>query len=692
MYETLLFHDLKLTLACFIHNISLMSLSDKVEWGLTIDKVIEKFIPVVWVLFFVIGLGYLLYNSIWVDLAQPIRLGLGFFLSVVIIGGGLSFSERLSYFADVVIGWGILLLYGTLIYWSRTTDLWSATIPENASIVVASIFTIAAAYFASFRKSKVILALVLIGAYITPFVIGGEWGTSSLSFNTYLLYFFVANVAIFLLWREIAIYDLIPLNMVGLLVGTTSLYTLSYKHAVASEFLSSTGFSAVLFTGLVIFSIFAIIFSSQKFESKFEGYLTAWYIAPLLWFMFNISLLGKEGIGTTTLAGLYGIIAVAYFVGWYVLRNMTTRYQHVALYVWGIVSLIAWFFVYFPELNFFSSSIISYAGLIFALIFMVDPTKGERLMTYWLFTWIGGVLALYHMYSDPVGMSAQTFWTTIALLPALLAYPMTWKLPTKAEKNSTTPIMKMYSSVALIIILMTFLINVLQELSFSFAFFILPAFFVMVYATVTKSPMESQWHLLRISVILMTFGFIGPFFFFLNLLTPHTADGLTLGTILKSSEVVSGVFVLVTLFLWLRLSRLVQAGTKISRPSFLLVIFGYTTLLLLVNAFLIVGMNDLGISTGSTGWPRAIAITFWWIVLAVWMISVGVLRWSIYRSEKLLWLLLLGLTVWKIIFYDMGTMSTNNKIVVLMVVGGALMIFSYFFHASNWFKTENTSK
>lgn len=108
------------------------------------------------------------------------------------------------------------MLYGTLIYGSLTTETLSATIPEVGTLVTASLFTIVAAYLASIRHSKVILALVLLGAYLTPFVIGGEWGTSTLSFNSYLIYFVIANVVVFLLGREIALRDIVPLNMIGL--------------------------------------------------------------------------------------------------------------------------------------------------------------------------------------------------------------------------------------------------------------------------------------------------------------------------------------------------------------------------------------------------------------------------------------------------------------------------------------------
>ena len=71
--------------------------------GLTIDKIIEKFIPVVGALFMTIGLGYLLYTSVWIDLNSTMKLSLGFFLSLVIIGSSYSFSEKLRYFADIGI-------------------------------------------------------------------------------------------------------------------------------------------------------------------------------------------------------------------------------------------------------------------------------------------------------------------------------------------------------------------------------------------------------------------------------------------------------------------------------------------------------------------------------------------------------------------------------------------------------------
>ncbi len=197
------------------------------------DRIIEKLVPIVGVILFIMGLGYLIYTSVWQDMAVAMRLGLGFFTSILIIGGAFSFSDRLKYFANIVMGGGILLLYGTLIYGSRATEMAEAVIPEVATLVSAVFFTILVTYFASMRKSKAILIIGLIGAYLTPFVIGqNDIWASSLSFNAYLIYFAAINMVVFLLGREIVVSDLIPLNLIALFVGSSSIYALVYVHTL----------------------------------------------------------------------------------------------------------------------------------------------------------------------------------------------------------------------------------------------------------------------------------------------------------------------------------------------------------------------------------------------------------------------------------------------------------------------------
>lgn len=69
-----------------------------------------------------------------------------------------------------------------------------------ATLVTAFIFTVGVAYFASLRKSKVILALGILGAYLTPFILGqNDVWVRDISFNAYLIYFAAVNITIFIL-------------------------------------------------------------------------------------------------------------------------------------------------------------------------------------------------------------------------------------------------------------------------------------------------------------------------------------------------------------------------------------------------------------------------------------------------------------------------------------------------------------
>ena len=140
---------------------------------------------------------------------------------------------------------------------------------------------------------------------------------------------------------------------------------------------------------------------------------------------------------------------------------------------------------------------------------------------------------------------------------------------------------------------------------------------------------------------------------------------------------------LVAMFVSLRISREIQASTKEYRPSFLLVIFAYSTLVLAVNYFIILAFNQAGVSTLEVGGPRAVATTLWWIIVACTMLVIGVQKGYLYRSEKLLGLLFLAITIAKVLFYDLTFMGTDKKIIVLMIVGGLLLGVSYFFQTKN---------
>jgi large subunit ribosomal protein L7/L12 len=563
--------------------------AEKIEGGLTIDKIIEA-------LFFIIWLGYLLYTSVWVGLTQP-------------------------------------------------------------------------------------------------FVIGGEWGTSTLSFNSYLIYFVIANVVVFLLGREIALRDIVPLNMIGLFLWTTTLYALSYRNMQPMSGLQGDTFTLILLTILVIVSVFGIILSSRSFASSEEGYLSVGYLIPLIWHITNVSLIGTDSMMQYIPEATYICIAIAYFYGWSVVKDLKTRYQHSALYTGWAVALVFAFVQLFPDLNFFSSIFIAYIGLIFWLLYYFHSPREERLFAYLLCSIFGGFMWLINFYTE-VNIGWNSVWTTIVLIPSLLAFVLIPKVSESKFSKDIKLVLQTTSVVALLTILFTVISDILQFISLDFALFILPACIIIFMASFTKVTPQSASFMLRISMVLIAFWFFSSFIYFVMMLVPGNADGMSLwkGTenFLSNDHTIKALFSIMALSLGLRLSRKIQIETKEDRPSFVLVIFLYSIVLIFVNYLLIVGMNDIGVATGdgATGGPRAIAITFWWAILSIAMMTRGVQWGHMFRSEKLLGLLLLFVTIGKVVLYDLSTMGSTNKVIVLMLVGGGLMLFSYFFHISSWFKNE----
>ena len=656
---------------------------------ISIDTIISKFVPIVGVTLFVIGLGYLIYNSIWIDLPMEAKLGLWFFLSLVTIGWAFSFSEKLRYFADVIMWGGILLLYGTLIYGSRATDTAHATIPEIATLFSAGIFTLISAYFAKLRQSKVILALGLIWAYLTPFVIGnGGWDNPGIPFNAYLTYFAAVNIIIFLIGKEIAIHDLIPLNMLGLFFGTSTLYHLSYLDKITPSwsFFSGPWFTAFLIVILLWFCVLSISQSASKFDPKDESQLTLGYFFPLAWAILNIERLTWLSVFSTITA--YFSVSALYFLAWYYVRNLaSTRTLHLGTYASGIVALILGIASYFPEFTVVSSILISYVATVFLAMYIFDSAKWERIFAAMIFAGFWALLSLYHIYFTPgVGPEYPTILALLSLIPAMLVYPVSYfAAGTKASFRALT---LPFSLIAWAIAIILFASKLLSLFDFMFIVFLIPSSIAILYAYFGNLESHKKWFTLRFGLIWWSFAAIVPFLYLIGNLWPWVADSenfIRNGWVFTNTLFVKAFIYMIMLFLWLWISRDLQKKTWEDRPSFILVIFAYSFLLLIVNFCIITICNDLGVEF-TTGWPRAIGTTLWWIFLAIFMLMTGIHYGHTYRSEKLLGLFLLALTIGKIGLYDMASMNTDKKIIVFMVVWGALMMFSYFLQVKGYLK------
>ncbi|MBP9759834.1 MAG: DUF2339 domain-containing protein [Candidatus Pacebacteria bacterium] len=645
---------------------------------ITIDKIIEKFIPIAGAIFFVVGLGYLIYANAWVHFPMEIRIGLGFFMSLVIIGGSFSLSEKMRYFTDIGIGSGVLLMYATLIYGSRTTDLATAVIPEVVTLFTAVLFTLAVSYFASKRNSRVILILGMVGAYITPFVIGqNDVWIQSISFNAYLIYFFAINVSVFLIGREISVRDIIPLNIMGLFIGISTLWHLSYTDNIntvhVGDFFTGELFTSILLMAVAVFSIWSILLSAKRFDEKDDGYLSLGYIAPIIWFMFNIDNL--RSLTDLTVGMLYAIIAVACFTGWHVLLGMKTRFQHTALYAAGLLSAVLAFFAFFRELDVYTSMLIAYLSLIFAVLYVLDSGKTERFVSYGVISLMGSILSVGHILD--ANLRYETLLIVITLVPAMCAY----LIASMGGRSEFLPFARVYSFLSAVVALMFVLAEFLEYIDLNFLLFYVAPLLLLGYIVYFSGEMshDAKSRLMRGVLVWFALGFVSVFFYLIGSIYPAPTDTFIFTHTDRATDwiLVKGIFATIILFTGLLLSRRLQKEQVIKRPSFILVIFGFATLLLTGNYIISAMANDLQVSMAHGG-PRAIATTIWWVAIAIYMLFVGLRFGKKYYAEKLLGLILLLISVGKVVLYDMITMEMQNKIIILMIIGGAMLLFSYF--------------
>jgi uncharacterized membrane protein len=140
-----------------------------------------------------------------------------------------------------------------------------------------------------------------------------------------------------------------------------------------------------------------------------------------------------------------------------------------------------------------------------------------------------------------------------------------------------------------------------------------------------------------------------------------------------SEESLIGITSAIIFYFLLKKQRDMATVTK-EHPSFFLTLLAVVSTLLIVNHELITSFNYLEIEKidQQTFGFRALTTTIWWVSLSAYLIYRGskVLN---YKPEKILGLVLLGISVLKIVFYDLTHVNNNLKIVILIVVGAIML-------------------
>lgn len=535
-----------------------------------IDRFIARFIPVIGAALFVIGLGYLIYTSVWLTIPHTAKIGVGLFGSALLVGAGYSLRESMRFYADVVIGAGILLFYGTLVYASRTTTLATALLPEHAALGVSLVFTLVTAWFASERRSREILVLSMLGAYLLPFVIGQETSWRyQIPYDAYLLYFFAVNLGIFALSRRLWIGDIVPLNAAGLFVGTTSLHALA-DHGT-DGLLGGHVASVVLLAAIAVVFISAMTLSSEGFPERSRSFFSVGYVIPLVWLALNLDMLDAA---PRLAAGVYAAMAVCYFVCWHVARRRQEQAVGRAfLYASGIASLCLVAMGFFEESDLYAGLTLAGASLVLWALAMVSPAR-ERVAAYVALGFLG--LFVTTFAADTLAESRE-LTVLVAVFPLLLS----WSVRSRTSDSVLREALQVTGILATAVAVLTGLSLLLdRDVPFALVLWTVPGLTGLAYLYVRRASLSAQTlsNGVVLGSILVTAGYFMTFFTLVERVYPFPGGVGPLDmTALIGALSATGYFTALAVY------RHIGLSDPLQRPSYPLVLAAYSTTLLTLH-------------------------------------------------------------------------------------------------------------
>ncbi len=648
---------------------------------LTIDYIIKKWFPVIGMLFVVGGLSYLFYDGLWKNINEMGRLGIGFIFGVLFIIGGYRFEDKLRGFGDVIIGGGILIMYVTLIYGSRFQDAASAVIPELFALVIALSFSISIAFYSYNRKSKYILILGVLGGYLTPFFVGraGDFGnylatenvfSYELGLPVFLIYFLAVGITIFLVSNKMFLKGIGLLNSLGLFIGTF-LLVLFIGEDFTQNIELLAGFSVIV----VIMHIAAMVVNAKKFEDETDPYLIAGYVLPFVWFVVMVNSFFENNFLDITNAGLFGAIAIAYFSSWYYLRNITNSDKHFTLYIGGQVSMIIGLTYIIPSLNEYQGLFLSLISLIFMMIYRVKPLI-SREISMLIFAFGGALFNLSVIkdisFSGIGGLSGSSIFIILTLLPFIFMSPMSKIVKHEGGLFTLRKILGYLASVLSVIILLVDILD-WEKIPLDFLFLTIPALILVIVGFIEEID-KAKLKFFNAAVMIGTAGILHR----LGVIFSDIIKASTENHFLATKESLVGITTLIILFLSVYgYKKLIEKNIIKKVPT--IVIFDLYLVLLVVVTYEIIGVLnslELDFSNQAIQGIRAFSITIWWAGLALWLLFSSELTKGL-KDQKIIGFILLTVTIFKLVFYDLSNINTNLKVFLFIIIGAAITAVSY---------------
>ncbi len=290
-------------------------------------------------------------------------------------------------------------------------------------------------------------------------------------------------------------------------------------------------------------------------------------------------------------------------------------------------------------------------------------------MTFFGMAFIGGLINIL-IFGPEYGMTTLNPYIIIAgLVPLMFGFAVA-----KKADSPDKEVLNVFATFAAIIsgLILLNRLYIHLDIPASFIFLTTPALVITISLYISPGAKEKELNIF--AFVLCILGYFTTFFILLDRIYPapvgifpfHTQESL----IGLSSALI---------FFGLTKKQREAAQKEKKEPNFFYILMTVMATLLIVNHELITSFNYIDISAidQKVFGFRALTTTFWWVGLASYLIYRGTKVLN-YKPEKILGLVLLGITILKIVFYDLTHVNTNLKVFILIVVGAIMLGVSYY--------------
>ena len=671
-----------------------------------LEKIIgENLINKIGIAILILGVAIGTKYAIEHELISPLtRIIMGYLVGLILLGFAIKLKKNYDNFSAVLLSGAMAILYFITFAAYNFFEL----IPQALTFVLMVVFTLFTV-IASLNYNKQIIAHIgLVGAYAVPFLLSDGSGKVAVLFT----YMAIINIGILALafrkyWKALN-YMAFALTWIIFVSWYMSSYQVTSHFAIASIFL------------FVYFISFYITFLAYKLsqKEKFEWMDVILILAnSFIFYGVGYALLDTYKNGSQML-GLFTLCnAVLHFVVSTIIYRQKLADRNLFYMVSGLV--LVFIAIAIPVQLDGNWVTLLWAGEA-ALLFWIGRTR--KVGVYEALSYAIMVLAFFSMFQDWIvnsnfisrhPVSTELPFINIQFLSSLL-FIAAFGFIMQLDRNKKYPsafvvredILNVISTILPVILLLTIYVTIYHEITTGFdqaylksalpvnlhgyvihdnSILSFKAVWLINYSLLFTSVLciinikRIKNDLLAMTTTLLSglgvFIFLTVGLYFLSslrdsYLRPTQNSYYLTSVFYMLIRYISFLFValvFVTHSLYLK-GSLVSINIKNAFPLFL-----HTTILWILSSELINWMDIAGSAV-----PYKLGITILWAVYSLAMIVLGI--WKKNKNLRLAAIVLFGVTLAKLFLYDIASLNTIAKTIVLVLLGILLLIISFLYN------------